>query len=397
VEAELARRIRARGRITFAEFMEVALYHPQAGYYTCAAEIDTRGDFVTSPVLHPAFGALMGRFVAHAWEVMGRPVPFDVVEIGGGTGALADSLLESLRLGAPSLHEGVHYRMVEASARMRQMQNELLASRHPGKVSWPSQRAALATESVTGCILSNEVVDALPFHRVCMKAGRLQEIYVGMTGDRFAPVLGEPSTPAIARYLRDAGVQLADGTMAEVRLAARKWIRSLGRALRRGCVVTVDHGYPAAELYSPRFPRGTLMCYHQQVRSEDALERAGLQDITARVDFTALSEAGAQSGLVALPLLTQRDFLLKLGISSYLDGLRREHIPARDRLAERRALLALLDPDGLGNCKVLVQHKGLSEAEAGLIANPSPREWPVLLREAAPVPTWDEAMLSGEV
>lgn len=396
-EAELARRIRARGRITFAEFMEVALYHQDAGYYSSAADISTRGDFVTSPVLHPAFGALMGRFVYHVWQVMGAPGKFDVMEVGPGTGALADALLQSVSQAAPALYDRLRYVILEISPGMSAAQHQLLAARHAGKVSWRSKPQALARGAITGCIISNEVADALPFHRVCIESGRLREIYVTMDGDRLTPVLGEPSTPALARYLARAGARLPEGACAEIRLAAIPWIRALGRALSRGCVVTVDHGYPAAELYGGRFPQGTLMCYSQQVRCDDPFDRVGLQDITARVDFTALSEAGAREGLVSLPLLTQRDFLLRLGMASYLGRLRQVRMSAQQRIAERRAALALLDPDGLGNCKVLIQHKGLSDGESATLGDFGPAAWPLPLPQPRPIPRWDALSPENEV
>jgi len=367
VERALCRLIRGHGPISFAQFMQTALYHPRGGYYTKSASLGRDGDFTTSPEIHPAFGAAVGAFAAHVWRATGNPRLFTLVEVGGGTGRLAKDLLDSTRRGDPLFYESLKYVMVEISPAMRRLQRGVLNVAHAGKVVWRKPWTGRGWP-VVGCVISNEVVDALPFHRVVMKSGRLLELCVGINGKGFVEVLRRPGK-AVSRYLEVAGAALHEGQAAEARPAAAEWVRAVASKIARGCVLTVDHGYESDELYGGRFPRGTLMCYWRGTMCSDPLQRAGSQDISARVDFTALRREGAAAGLTALPLMTQRDFLRRLGVGRLLEQLRSAAIPAEERAKERRALLALLDPEGLGNCKVLVQHKGLSSEELHVLAD----------------------------
>jgi SAM-dependent MidA family methyltransferase len=391
VERALRRRILRRGPIPFAEFMEIALYHPRGGYYITSARVGRSGDFTTSPEIHPAFGTLVGRFAAHVWRAMGNPHHFTIVEIGGGTGRLAKDLLDSARRGNPLFYESLKYVMVEVSPAMRRCQRALFNGAHGGKVVW----RRLETHPgwpVVGCVISNEVVDALPFHRVVTQCARLLEMCVGLNGNGFVQVLRTPGR-ALSRYLDTVGAAFAEGQAVEARPAAGDWIRAVASKIARGCVLTVDHGYESAELYGERFPRGTLVCYSRATMSDDPLERPGLQDISARVDFTALNRHGAAAGLAALPLMTQREFLRRLGAQQLFKEVRSACIPALERAKERRALLALLDPEGLGNCKVLVQHKGLSQEEENVLADLERARGSLALdltREALPKRSWQE-------
>jgi SAM-dependent MidA family methyltransferase len=391
VERALRRRILRRGPIPFAEFMEIALYHPRGGYYMTSARVGRSGDFTTSPEIHPAFGALVGRFVAHVWRAMGTPHHFTIVEIGGGTGKLAKDLLDTARRGDPLFYESLKYVMGEVSPAMRRRQRALLNEAHGGKVIW-RQLETHPGWPVVGCVISNEVVDALPFHRVVMQSARLLEMCVGLNGNGFVQVLRTPGR-AVSRYLETVGAAFAEGQVVEARPAAGDWIRAVASKIARGCVLTVDHGYESNELYGERFPRGTLVCYSRATMSDDPLQRPGLQDISARVDFTALKRHGAAAGLAALPLITQREFLRQLGMGQLLGEIRSARIPAEERAKERRALQALLDPEGLGNCKVLVQHKGLSQEEVSILADVERARGSLALdltRDAPPKRSWQE-------
>ena len=343
-EALLARirdRIREKGRITFAEFMETALYDPDHGYYTSGREpVGTRGDYLTGPEMHPAFGAMIARWVAGRWREMGSPSPFDVVEIGAGTGLLHAAIAAYLEKFEPELQRTLHYRAVEIRG-VRSQSGE-------SAIEVLESLAHIPDGSITGCIVSNELVDAFPVHVVVVEGRDLREIYVAWDGERFVEVTGEPSTPQIPSYFDRLGIVLPEGYRTEVNLEALGWIRQVAAKLSRGYVLTIDYGYTADEYYSPERRRGTLLCYYRHTSSEDPYVRVGQQDITAHVDFTSLMEAGRKAGLEVVQFTTQRDFLLAQGIREWLE---------RANPRERRAILSLIDPRGMGGFKQLVQKK----------------------------------------
>jgi SAM-dependent MidA family methyltransferase len=283
--AEVVREeIRARGRITFSRYMELALYHPLYGYYSSgAASIGPEGDYYTSTDVSPFFGATVGRQLHEMWTVLGEPGEFTVVEYGAGKGLLAADVLGWAGAAHPSFYRSLRYRILELSPGLRAVQREKLR-RLP--VEWVEE-SDLGPGSVEGCFLSNEVADALPFHRVRGMGGGLAELWVSESGGALREEPGELSTPELREYLELAGVSLPEGQTAEVNLQAPAWMRGQVERLRAGWVLTIDYGNTAGELYGGRYPEGTLACYYRHTRNTEPFERIGEQDITAHVDFTA--------------------------------------------------------------------------------------------------------------
>jgi len=349
-------RIRRQGPITFRDYMDMCLYHPRYGYYAAPRPPMGRGgDYLTSPELGPIFPALLGRQLAEMWEVMGRPRPFQVVEVGGGTGALARGLLLWARRHRPHFYRALAYAVVERSPALRALaRRALVAAGLGGKVSFPRE---LAPHSVEGCILSNELVDSFPVHRVYREGGRLLEVYVDWDG-AFREELGPPSRPEIEAYFRRLGLLPGEGCYAEVNLEAVAFMRWAGQVLARGFVLTIDYGHEAQELYAPWRREGTLMCFYRHRPSPSPYLRPGAQDMTAHVDFTTLVEAGREVGLRPLGLTTQARFLARLGIE---EALRAPGLDMEEYMARRRAVGALTDPAGLGRLRILVQEKGVGE------------------------------------
>lgn len=338
-------RIHADGPIPFAEFMRLALYHPEYGYYASPGpKIGPDGDFLTAPETHPAFGALVCRRLARMWEMLGYPAAFTVVEAGAGTGALAAQILSSAAAHFPEFRRALRYTLVETSFALRARQQERLGAQEG--VAWLPDLAALSPASVQGCILTNELLDALPVHRVLATAEGLRELYVALDGETFTEVTGPLSTPEIEAHFNAVGVQPPVGTQAEVGLAARSWYRRAAACLARGYLLTIDYGDEAAALYTAARPRGTLLCYYRHATNEDPYRRIGCQDITAHVDFTALRQAGEATGLAAGELVSQREWLTALGIGDWMPREARRPDPV---------LAALVDPNGLGRLKVLTQ------------------------------------------
>lgn len=368
--AELLRsHIRERGPIPFAEYMRECLYHPLHGYYS-RAEARRFADYYTSVDVHPIFGRLLARQLAEMWEALGRPARFDAVECGAGTGRLAAHILDFSARALPEFYAALHYTAVEASAARRAQQASLLGMHISAGRCQPA--AALPDSVSAGCIFSNELLDALPVHRVVQTAGGLREIRVGLRGDEFCDVVSEqPASPDIAAWLSGQGIRLAEGQQAEVGLEASAWMRAAGRSLQRGFVLTVDYGHDAAELYDAQHMRGTLLAYAAHRASEDWYAAPGEQDLTAHVSFTALDAAGAQEGLSRSGLVSQTHFLLALGRGNEFADLYDGGMTEAEKLHARLLLKTLIYPEGMGErfC-VLIHHKAVADVPvlAGLQA-----------------------------
>ncbi len=353
-ETEIRRRIAARGPITFAEFMELALYHPNGGYYTSADRIGASGDFYTSPAVHPAFGSLLAVQLFQMWQLLGSPDPFTVFEPGAGNGLLCLDIIAA----ADGLPGGFAHclRYVCLDRRSSPGYERGL----PGVNRVASN--ALPLRGIVGCVLSNELLDAIPVHQVTVENGRLREIYVTLDGDEPAISTGEPSTPMLARRLEDLGIELAEGQTAEINPALDEWAAAAAHSLERGFVLTIDYGRTAEQLYSAaeRF-RGTLTTYHRHLQTDRPLERIGQQDMSAQIDFTTLARAGANAGLVHLGYTSQAAFLHNLGLGKL------QQRPAtgspRQAQASRVGMRELAKPGGLGDFRVMAQGKNVDTPE----------------------------------
>lgn len=348
LESLIAEEARLNGPITFARFMELALYHPTLGYYPTGPDpIGAEGDFYTSPGAHPAFGALLAIQLADMWDKLGNPFPFHAVELGAGTGLLGTDILEFAPHLSSAFSEALHYVNIDRRPV------------HGISGAYPIVSDAFPLRGITGCILSNEYFDALPVHRVTMQNGKLREIYIGVEDNTLVELIDEPSTQLLQQRLTDLNVTLSEGQHAEINLELDTLSHSLFQSLHSGYVLTIDYGHPARDLYSPSRPTGTLVCHYQHSLNTHPLRRIGLQDITAHVDFTTLAKAGERYGLQASELLTQRDFLGNLGIVAIKDRLRDQGLTTTQFNANLMALGNLIDPDALGAFKVLIQSKGI--------------------------------------
>lgn len=357
IEAILRNRIALTGGISFAEYMQLCLYHPEHGYYTrTRPRIGKSGDFFTSSSVHAAFGRLIARQLADMWEKMGRG-PFTVAEQGGGEGDLCRDILEAVAEENPAFYAALRYCMVEISPDNRARQMERLENLR-NKVVW-CQLEDLA--GMCGCFLSNELVDAFPVEQVEFRDGCWHQVYVVEQDGKFLEELRPAKSSEFFDYFSWVGIDLAEGNRAEVNLQAPRWMRDIGNLLQRGFVLTIDYGYPAKELYAPWRRNGTLMCYHKHTASEDPFAMPGCQDITTHVDFTALQRAGEDVGLLTLYYGDQGRFLLGLGFVEVLLLLQSRTSDERKAQALRLTLKNLIMPEGgMGDTfKVLIQGKGV--------------------------------------
>jgi SAM-dependent MidA family methyltransferase len=337
----LVRLIRASGPIDFAAFMDLALYDPEEGFYA-SPPVGEDGHFVTSPHVSPAFGDLVARQLAESWEALDRPRPFDLVEVGAGDGTLAVQILAAVRT-VPDLAAALRYTAVE---------------RTPGalatlEASGLEARGSLAeVGSVTGCVLANEVLDNLPFHRLQDRDGRTMEVFVGLEGDRLVEIEGEPTEDAIDLLDRP----LRPGQERRVSPAASAMVRDLAAVLDRGYAYLFDYGF-AGEV-SP----GPVHAYRDHRVLAEVLEEPGSRDVTAAVDLDAVAAEARRSGLLVWGPIDQREALLGLGYRLWASGVRARQADAEakghwreaNRLyAARSRASILVDPAKLGSLQLL--------------------------------------------
>ena len=357
-------------RITFAEFMDLALYHPEHGYYSShAVKIGFQGsDFFTSPHLGADFGELLAEQFWQMWDILARPVPFSLVEMGAGQGLLAMHILNYSGLHYPDFFAALDYVIVEKSPGFQQEQQQRLQD---FSVRWCSLED-IPTDSITGCFFSNELVDALPVHQFILTDGKMHEVYVTTGKDDSEPlfleVTGELSTPELQKYLDLVEIDLTargyeDGYRSEINLAAGEWLSIVAYRLHRGYVLTIDYGYPADRYYNPRRSQGSLQCYYNHRHHDNPYINVGMQDITAHVDFTALERWGDRFKLEKIGFIQQGLFLMALGLGERLSAISHQELPLSQLLQRREALHQLIDPTELGNFGVLIQSKGLQQTE----------------------------------
>jgi len=348
--------IAAQGRVTFADFMEMALYEPGLGYYTSSRQpVGYEGDFYTSPATHPLFAALIAIQLEQMWQLLGCPPNFTVVEMGAGKGMLAHDILSYLPHLSEHFAQSISYTTTERES-LAVLQGALPPSASARRAKY------LPVRGITGCVLSNELLDAFPTHKVVMRNGLLQEVYVALEGEDFAEVAGELSTPLLEEQLSQEGITLPEGYCTEINLSIAPWMEEVADSLEKGFVITIDYGYLAWDLYAPERHQGTFMTYYKHTSGSDPYVRIGEQDMTSHIDFTAAILAGEKKKLRFEALVSQRDFLLNLGFDIFLQALAGKGLSYQDHLANRFSMLELIREVGMGNFKVLIQSRGVAAA-----------------------------------
>lgn len=349
----------AGGWISFARYMELALYAPGLGYYTAGAhKFGAAGDFITAPELSPLFGRTLARQVA---AIMADSAPH-ILELGAGSGKLAADMLGELER-MDCLPDS--YRILEVSADLRERQQALIRQRLPHLLERVSWLDALP-ESFGGAVVANEVLDALPVHRVRWRDSAMDEIGVAASADGFA-WQDRPLTNAAllqAAQAINGQFSLPDDYASEICLAARGLVNSLAARLQHGAIVFLDYGFGAREFYHPQRDTGTLMCHYRHHAHDDPLFLPGLQDITAHVDFTDIAECGIDAGLALLGYTNQAFFLINNGITDLLADTSPQDLTAYLPLSAQ--LQKLTSPSEMGELfKVIALGKNMANPLRG--------------------------------
>ncbi len=343
------------GPISFARYMELALYAPQLGYYSGgSAKLGKDGDFTTAPEITPLFGATLAHAAA---DLMAQSVP-QLLEFGAGTGKLAHDILSELAASGVIVER---YAIVELSGELRARQEQAL--RDFPQVVWLDQFPA----AFSGVVIGNEVLDAMPVHLVQKTADGWREVGVGMSAQQFV-FLEQDCPPAllqqIHRQIPDADV-LPLGYLTEVHVTAAGFMRSLAQTLCAGdgaAAILIDYGFPAHEYYVKQRSQGTLMCHYRHRSHIDPFYLPGLQDITAHVDFTAMAQVAVEGGLALLGYTSQAAFLLDAGIGDLL--LRTDPADAMRYLPQANVVQKLLSPAEMGELfKVLIVGRNIDFPE----------------------------------
>ncbi|HIJ84842.1 MAG: protein of unknown function DUF185 [Magnetococcales bacterium] len=359
--------IRLGGVVSGERFMELALSHPEYGYYQRVGDaIGRDGDYVTSPVMTSLFGELLTLQFIEVWELLGCPEKFVLIEAGPGTGHLAVDVLKTARR-FPRFDAALHYRLVETSPKLHIMQRQRLENDHlVHRCAWFSTLVEAGGEGIEGIIFGNEFLDALPVRWLEMTAGGLAEVGVQVLSDGTLATKTLPLACGMdSDYFKRLRLDLPVGMRTEVGVRAQEWMRSAGQVLRRGLVLMIDYGYTARDYYHAERLQGTLVGHHRHRRVDDPLACPGEMDLTAHVDFSAMARAGGEGALDLCGYVSQGWFLMGLGLLERLQGVVVQGKGGGGLGKDiRQTALRLILPEEMGEkFKVLAMTVGLEKPE----------------------------------
>ncbi|MGB9735285.1 MAG: class I SAM-dependent methyltransferase [bacterium] len=329
----------------------MALYYPHSGYYTSGKQrIGSQGDYYTAPYASSVMSMLIEKQIVQFFEMLGKPSVFYVVEVGAGSGRMAHDIVESAYRFHKAFYNALKYIIVEKSSTPDIQYTEKIQV----------CKALSELDPFEGCILSNELFDALPVHIVVMK-DRLYEVYVDVQDNQFKEIL-MPAPDELIKHFEFITIKLVEDMWTEVNLKAIEMLRDMASVLMHGYILTIDYGYTASEYYAPHRKNGTLVCYHKHTVDNNPYEFVGQKDITAHVDFTSLAQYGKRYGLKTLGYVKQRDFIFSMGYEELLQQIKDTLNNPVDYYRLVSASKFLIMPEAMGDIfKVLLQYKGNKE------------------------------------
>ncbi|MDE2308640.1 MAG: SAM-dependent methyltransferase [Xanthomonadaceae bacterium] len=364
--------IAAHGPLPFAQYMERCLYAPGLGYYSAGkTKFGAAGDFVTAPELGELFAQCVVNAIRPVLASLGDEA--DVLELGGGSGAFAEAALRALA-GAGTLPR--QYLILEPSADLRERQRGRLQANLPAgihaRVRWLDRPPE---QDWRGVLFANEVIDALPATRFCVRGGEVYEEHVALDGEGRLRRVDRPAdalTAGAVRHVeRDLGAGFADGYRSEILPQLPYWIQAVAASLSAGLLLFVDYGYVRREFYLPERDDGTLMAHYRHHAHNDPLYLPGLNDLTASVDFTALAEAGNSAGFSVAAYLPQAQFLIGAGLQEVFAQAQAQAAGEHDRYRLAQQVKKLMLPEQMGErFQAMLLVRGLADLPlpAGLLA-----------------------------
>ncbi|MCU7939543.1 MAG: SAM-dependent methyltransferase [gamma proteobacterium symbiont of Bathyaustriella thionipta] len=340
------------GQITFADYMNQALYTPGLGYYSAGLKkFGKQGDFITAPEISPLFSQCLALQCIH---IMQQTEQHILLEVGAGSGIMAIELVLELER---QVQLPEQYLILELSAELRDRQQQAIKARLPHLYERFVWLDCLPEKPFSGIVLANELLDAMPVHLLRLEPEQILERYVAMDSkDNFIwqdDIPENPRLQKIADNIRAVQKPLAhlndkpdQPYITEVNLQAIDWIKSIAEILTAGAILLVDYGYTATEYYHPQRSMGTLMCHYQHHRHDDPFYLPGLQDITAHIDFSGIAHAANDSGLNVSGFTTQAHFLMAGGLVELTKDLDPDDIVHFTEIARQIKMLTL--PEEMG-------------------------------------------------
>jgi SAM-dependent MidA family methyltransferase len=349
--------IAEKGPISFKEFMEQALYHPQFGYYTSKKQIiGKEGDFVTSSSYHPIFGYVLAKKTMGLNLENGKS-KFSILEIGAGKGLLSIDILKYFKKYEKEIYQKTEYLIVEKSPVMKEVQKSL--AKKAGelkKVKWKNSIEKLKTKKFTGVIICNELLDSFPVHLIKKMKGKYFEMFVSFRNNRFVEIFKPMKNKEVANYLKENKITLPDNFIMEINLDTKDFFVNVSKILKKGYLIIIDYGYLQKELLKPLHRKGTLLCYHKHQVSENPFVRIGSQDITSHLNFSFIIKEAKKNGFEKIEFIRQSEFLISSGLSEILNMLKDED--EKEYLIASLAAKNLFLPSRMGDIfKVLVLKK----------------------------------------
>jgi len=352
--------------MTFRDFMERALYEPGRGYYEGPQSPWSEGaDFVTAPQVDASVGIAVACLAQECDAALGAPQHFDLVEFGGGDGALMGDVCDALQRHAADLYQRLRVWSIEPGGASREQQQRRLAA-HAGRVQWLCGIDELSLASIRGLVYSNELLDAFPVHRVVWRDDALWELFVDVDGGGFVERQMPPSTPELHDYLRFNDIALRQGQVAEICLAVRPWIEGVAARLDAGFVLTIDYGAETASLYGDSRMQGSLVCQHRYQLNAAPYERVGEQDITAHVDLGNLRRCAALYGLEDAGIASLAVFLLGFGAAAEIAAVGEGATPSSESVRRQLGLKHLLFTEIADAHRVMLLARNVAPMPFGL-------------------------------
>ena len=306
--AKIRARIAQSGPVRFRDYMQMALYDPEFGYYASQSQkVGKEGDFVTSVSVGECFGLILARRLFAFWEENGRPGAFHIIEPGAHTGTLCADILGEIQSYSAPFFETVHYHLIEATPFLRDAQQATLGKRFMGKYS--SYPSLAEVQGLHGVVISNELIDAFPVDLVKFQDGKWWQLYVDDSEGELTFIMEEPGDLTLQKFCATLGDTFPDGYLTEFNPGIASFVQDASSALSSGLMITIDYGHHGEDYYHPARTTGTLQTYHQHQKSDDPLAFPGAIDITCHVDFSCVISEATAAGFSEPNLSTQASYL----------------------------------------------------------------------------------------